>query len=103
MNKCDRCNVEIEKSKYCPLCGRCVCDTNSIEKAYPDIKPEKVGTKYVLRIVFGALLLLNILGVCLELIVTKKFYYSWHLVVPSILLYLSVYFPMKKQWSLESN
>ena len=100
MNKCDRCNVEIAHSKFCPLCGRCVDDGSNIEKAYPEINSEKISTKYVLRIIFGVLLLLNILGASVELIITKTFYYSWHMVVPSALLYLSVYFPMKKHWSL---
>ena len=100
MNKCDRCNVEIVASKFCPLCGRCVSEKDNFSKVYPDAIPEKVGAKYALRIVFGVLLLLNLLAVALELIITKTFYYSWHILVPSILLYFCVYFPIKKHWSL---
>lgn len=100
MNRCDRCNVEVVASKFCPLCGRCVSDENTFSKVYPDATPEKQSAKYALRIVFGVLLLINFLAVALELIITKKFFYSWHIIVPSVLLYISVYFPIKKQWSL---
>ncbi len=100
MNKCERCNVNILNEKHCPLCGKFVNNDISGDVLYPKITSNKNGRFYAVRIIFGLLILFNVLAVALELMVTKNFYYSWHLLVPSALLYLCVYFPIKKNWGL---
>ncbi len=99
MSRCERCNLEVKGDKYCPLCGKFVKQTNLQEKEYPANVKYFTNTSYVLRVIFGFLILLNILCGTLELIVTKNFYYTWHLIVPSLLAVVSIYFPLKKNWS----
>lgn len=96
MGKCSRCNLNVSGDKFCPLCGKRVND--SANHLYPTNVNRKINKTYVLRVVFGLLLLINVLVVALELIITKNFYYSLHILVPSLLVLISIYFPLKKSW-----
>lgn len=100
MNKCERCNINVLHEKHCPLCGKFVNGEAVKETSYPKVDTSKNNRLYAIRIIFGLLILLNVLVVSLELIITQTFYYSWHIIVPSILLCISVYFPIKKNWGV---
>lgn len=99
MQKCERCNLEVKGDKYCPLCGKFVNGV-SVEREYPLNIVKKINKRYVLRVIFGLLLMLNFLAVALELIITKRFYYGWQIIVPSVLVLICVYFPLKKNWGI---
>ena len=100
MGKCDRCNLEVKGDTYCPLCGKFVNKNKGHDREYPTQINRKINKPYVLRVIFGLLLLVNILVIALELITAKSFYYSWHIIVPSMFVLIAIYFPLKKNWGL---